>query len=169
MELLDHESFILIFMRNYHTIFSGGGTILLSHQQCTKVHFFPTSSSTFAIFLFFAFFKKIFYLFIWKSEREHNWGCGRVRRREREADSPLSTALLEAQSQDPEIMTWAEARHLTEWATQTALILVFMCNMCFLKAAYRSPLLFRKSDNVYLLGCLDYVHWYNFFFFFALV
>ena len=47
------------------------------------------------------------------------------RGREREADSLLSrepdAGLDPTWSQDPEIMTWAEGRHFTDWATQAPL------------------------------------------------
>ena len=37
---------------------------------------------------------------------------------EREADSPLSKEPNAARFQNPEIITWAEGRHLTDWTTQ---------------------------------------------------
>ena len=56
-----------------------------------------------------------FYLFIRESKRERIWAVGRGKRRSR-----LPTeqgAWYGAQFQDPEIMTWAEDRFLTDWAT----------------------------------------------------
>ena len=68
--------------------------------------FVPDSKSRAGFFL-------IFYLFIWEREitTEHKLGG------EGEADS-LQGAWHGAQSHVPEIMTWAEARRLTDWATQ---------------------------------------------------
>ena len=60
----------------------------------------------------FKFLKKI--LFIWDREKERaraGWGEG-------ETDSPLRREPYQAQSQDPEIIAWAEDRRLTDWATQ---------------------------------------------------
>ena len=66
------------------------------------------------------FFKRC-YLFIWWKEstsRESSRGRGRTR-------LPEQGVKLGAQSQDPEIMTWAEGRCLTDWATQVPLPRVF--------------------------------------------
>ena len=65
-------------------------------------------------------FFKDFYLFIWHRGRENtNRGSNRGRRRSW-AGSPIAEqgAWFGAQSQDPEIMTWANDRCLTDWATQ---------------------------------------------------
>ena len=73
---------------------------------------------------------KAFFKFIYLRKRASE--CAQVRERQREGRSRLSTeqgAWYGAQSQDPEIMTWAEGRCLTNWVTQcpynTVLFLFF--------------------------------------------
>ena len=67
-----------------------------------------------------SFFKN---LFIWNRERVHEWG---KEQREREQG-----ALFRAQSQDPELMVWAESRSLTDWATRCPRQLIFY-SLCWL-------------------------------------
>ena len=69
----------------------------------------------------FIFFKNFTYLFEREEERKSAWeriGRGRVRGRSR---------LLTEQGAipGPWIMTWADGRHLTDWATQALLLLSF--------------------------------------------
>ena len=55
-------------------------------------------------------------LFIWESmhdKQEEDMAVG-----EAEADSLLSSSPIWGSIQDPEIMTWAKGRWLTNWATQ---------------------------------------------------
>ena len=57
--------------------------------------------------------------FIWaenQREREHEWRRGQ-RGRGRSRLSTEQGAQIHASSQDPRIMTWAEGRSLTDWAT----------------------------------------------------
>ena len=66
-------------------------------------------------------FLRFLFLFIWQRERErereHKQG-----EEEREKQAPFEQGVqCGAQSQDPEIMTWSEGRHLTDWATQVPL------------------------------------------------
>ena len=57
--------------------------------------------------------------------REYKQGGGAEG--EGEAGSPAEQGARHgAQSQDPGIMTWAEGRCLTDWATQARLLLVFL-------------------------------------------
>ena len=62
-------------------------------------------------------------LCIYLREREHEQKVGRERGRSRLLTE--QGAWRGAPSQDPGIMTWAEGRHLTKWATQ-ALLLFFL-------------------------------------------
>ena len=57
-------------------------------------------------------------LFIWEREKEHKQGEGQ-RKREKQG------AWSRTRSQDPGIMTWAEGRCLTQWATQVLLFYHF--------------------------------------------
>ena len=62
-----------------------------------------------------AFFFKILYIY-WRECESKNTCRGRGRRRSR---FPIEQgAWWKAGSQDPEIMTWAKGRHLTNWAIQ---------------------------------------------------
>ena len=56
-----------------------------------------------------------------------------------EADSSLSTARNGAWSQDPEIMTWAEIRRLTDLATQAPWILFLFTSYFYIKDLYQFP------------------------------
>ena len=71
-------------------------------------------------FFFLLFLKDFIYLF------EKARAQVGARERGGEADSPISrepnTGLG---SQDPGIMTWAEGRHLTNWATQVSMQVLF--------------------------------------------
>ena len=75
----------------------------------------PGTSQYFFFVCFVVVFKR-FYLFIWESERAQAGGAAEG---EEEAGSLLSReAQRGIRSQDPGIMTWAEGRRLTNWATQ---------------------------------------------------
>ena len=68
-------------------------------------------------------FKRFLFIVYWRErKREHKqWGEWQ---KEREKQTPRwagSPARCWAQSQDPEIMTWAESRCLTNWAIQVPL------------------------------------------------
>ena len=69
-------------------------------------------------------FKRFFHLFIWEREGE------RERERHTEGEEKQTPhwagSLMLAQSQDPEIMTWAKGRYLTDWATEVSLSLFFL-------------------------------------------
>ena len=68
------------------------------------------------------FFLLRFYLFIWEREFKRTSMRGvRSRRRRRSGLPAEQGAWHGAQSQAPGIMTWAEGRHPTKWATQTYL------------------------------------------------
>ena len=69
----------------------------------------------------FSFFKRL-YLFVW--EREHGRGVGGGRGRGKGTSRPSAErgAGCGALSQDPEIMTWAKVRCLTDRVTQVPLI-----------------------------------------------
>ena len=63
-------------------------------------------------------------LFIWDRQRQRkrqNMSTGREAEGKREAGSPLSRELEVRLFQDPEIMTWARGRCLTNWAIQALL------------------------------------------------
>ena len=76
--------------------------------------------------LFSSFYKV---LFIYLRGRKHEWrGRGRGRSRHPAEQGALS----EAWSQDPEIMTWAKSRSLTDWATQV------LCTWKILNNAFSS-------------------------------
>ena len=63
-------------------------------------------------------------LFIYMREREHEWrGRSQVERRRRLPTN--QGACCWAGSQDSRIMTWAEGRYLTDWATQAPLEKLF--------------------------------------------
>ena len=67
----------------------------------------------------------IYLLFIYLVEREST-SMGTV---EGEAGSTKQGVRHGTQSQDPEIITWAEGRHPTDWATQLPLLYDFY-NKC---------------------------------------
>ena len=61
------------------------------------------------------FFFQIFYSFIWEREKHEQ---GRSKGKRRISRLPIEQrASCWAWSQDPMIMTWAEGRHLNDWAT----------------------------------------------------
>jgi len=61
--------------------------------------------------LFIYFFLKILFIYSWETERE----------RQREKQAPKEQrARCGTRSQDPGIVTWAEGRRLTDWATQAS-------------------------------------------------
>ena len=65
-----------------------------------------------------------FYLFIWERERmQENKHEGGQEQKKREKWTPCwaGSLIWGAQSQAPGIMTWAEGRHPTKWATQAHL------------------------------------------------
>ena len=67
-------------------------------------------------------------MYIWERQRETVSEQGRGR--ERQTQNPKQASGSELSTQSPtwglnsqaEIMTWAEVRHLTDWATQVPLI-----------------------------------------------
>ena len=64
---------------------------------------------------------KMLFLYMRKREREST-SEGRGRKKGRSRLPAEQTAGCRTWSQDPEIMTWAEGRHWTYWATQASLI-----------------------------------------------
>ena len=66
------------------------------------------------------FFFQDFILFIWERESESKgWGEGQEAEVEREKQTPCwAESLSWDWSQDPNIVTWARGRRLTDWATQ---------------------------------------------------
>ena len=67
-----------------------------------------------------------FFLRFYLSERgSKSTSRGKGRGRERSRLPPEQGAWSGAPSQDPGIMTWAEGRHLTDWATQEPQIFIF--------------------------------------------
>ena len=64
-------------------------------------------------------FEFLFNYFIYLVRERENTSRSRGRGRERSRLSTEEEAWCGAQSQDPEIMTWAKDWHLTDWATQT--------------------------------------------------
>ena len=79
------------------------------------------------------FFFQMFFIYFWDRERqtEHEQGRGREREgdTEFEAGSRLWAVSTEPDAglelKDCEIMTWAEVRCLTDWATQAPLVNIF--------------------------------------------
>ena len=71
----------------------------------------------------FFFFLKILSIYLKERESMHKHGMGEgERQREKEKQTPhWAESLTQVPSQDPEIMTWAEGRCLTNWATQMPL------------------------------------------------
>ena len=94
-------------------------SLLHFHLFSRKVLFLTTSSLVLPIQVDFFFFK--FYFWEKVREKEHEWG--ERSEGQGEADSSLSTEPhgCKTRSQDPGIMTWAEGRCLTNWATQAPL------------------------------------------------
>ena len=67
---------------------------------------------------FLSFFSKVLSIYLKGREREHEQG---EEQREREPDSPLTREPNAGWIPGPWVMTWAEGRCLTDWATQTPL------------------------------------------------
>ena len=74
--------------------------------------------------MYFFFFKN---LFIWVRERKCTCVCARSKTEGEGVADSLQGAPGRAQSQDPEIMTWAEGRCLTDCATQEPLKYTYFC------------------------------------------
>ena len=66
-------------------------------------------------------FSFLFFLRFYLTQRASEHKGGRIRRRGRSKLPAEQGAYCGAPSQDPGIMTWAEGRHLTDWATQAPL------------------------------------------------
>ena len=80
--------------------------------------FFPT------FFFFFLFFLKKVSINLFDREREYKGAyAGGVAGRGR-GRFPIQQGAWRGAPQDPEIMTWAKGRHLTNWATQASLNLI---------------------------------------------
>ena len=74
----------------------------------------------------------------------------RGRGRERSRPSSEQGAQFRAQSQDPEIMTWAEGRNLTEWATSHPLKIKFLNG----SAQWMLPSLIPQNTCKHVLRCV---------------
>ena len=86
-------------------------------DKADAIHYLLTSNVKYKI----PFLKKIFFPYIRERERVHKWRG--AAEREGEADSLAEQETwCGAQSQDCGIMTWAEGRRLTHWATQVPLL-----------------------------------------------
>ena len=110
----------------------------------------------FTIILFFIVFYHNFKNYFWEREREHGRGRGRERGRQKIgsglcADSREPNAGLKLMNY--EIMTWAEVRHLTDWATQVPRTLysqyVYIYNIYNIYNTYNIYIIYILFCNLY--------------------